>query len=40
MDSFNLQQYLDDIYQQYPEGDRKPLIGITSNYEGMDATLR
>lgn len=40
MDSFNLQQYLDDIYQQYPEGDWKPLIGITSNYEGMDATLR
>ena len=40
MESFNLQQYLDDIYQQYPEGDWKPLIGITSNYEGMDATLR
>ena len=40
MDSFSLQHHLDDIYQQYPEGDWKPLIGITSNYEGMDATLR
>ena len=37
---FNLQEHLDGIYQQYPEGDQRPLIGLTANYEGMDATLR
>ena len=37
---FNLQEHLDGIYQQYPEGDPRPLVGITANFEGMDATLR
>ena len=37
---FNLQEHLDGIYQQNPEGEPRPLIGITANYEGMDATLR
>ena len=37
---FNLQEHLDGIYQQNPEGDPRPLIGITANFEGMDATLR
>ena len=37
---FSLQKHLDSIYQQFPEGNWKPLIGITANYEGLDATLR
>jgi len=37
---FNLQKHLNAVYQQYPEGDPRPLIGITANYEGLDATLR
>ena len=40
MKNFNLQSYLDEIYSTYPEGAHRPIIGITANYEGIDATLR
>ena len=40
MKNFNLQSYLDEIYCTYPEGTHRPIIGITANYEGIDATLR
>jgi len=33
MEKYNLQTYLDDIYGGYPEASRKPVIGITGNYE-------
>ena len=40
MKSFHLNSYLDEIYSTYPEGAHRPIIGITANYEGIDATLR
>ena len=40
MKNFNLQSYLDEIYSTFPEGAHRPIIGITANYEGIDATLR
>lgn len=40
MECFRLQTYLDNIYASYPEAAPRPLIGITSNYTGGDATLR
>lgn len=38
--SFNLQERLDTIYASFPETEHRPIIGITTNYEGIDATLR
>ncbi|MBR6964524.1 MAG: membrane dipeptidase [Prevotella sp.] len=40
MNSFNLQSHLDTIYAAYPEAGRQPIIGITANFAGEDATLR
>lgn len=40
MDKFNLQQHLDETYTSAPSHAYRPLIGITTNHEGIDATLR
>ena len=40
MENFNLQSHLSKIYASFPEGDHRPLIGITSNFTDGDATLR
>lgn len=40
MDSFNLKQHLDSVYRYYPEGRRKPVIGITANVVDGNASLR
>lgn len=39
MSSFNLPSYLDDIYAVFPEGERRPLIGITANHNNGEAQL-
>lgn len=38
--NFSLSASLSDIYQKYPEAERRPIIGITANYSDIDATLR
>ena len=40
MQSFSLQQHLAGIYGKAPENVDRPVVGITTNYEGIDATLR
>lgn len=40
MNAFDLQSHLDSLYATFPEGTRKPLIGITTNFTNGDATLR
>ena len=40
MDCFNIDDHLAGIYATFPETVRKPVIGITANYEDGDATLR
>ena len=40
MNKFNLQQHLDETYTSAPSHTYRPLIGITTNHEGIDATLR
>ena len=40
MNKFNLQQHLDGTYTSAPSHAYRPLIGITTNHEGIDATLR
>ena len=40
MEKFNLESYLDDIYSTYPEANHQPIIGLTSNYSDIDATIR
>ena len=29
-----------DAYSRFPEAKHQPVIGLTANYEGIDATLR
>ena len=40
MNKFNLQQHLNETYTSAPSHAYRPLIGITTNHEGIDATLR
>ncbi len=40
MEDFNLEAHLRDVYSSYPEAKHQPIIGLTANYEGVDATLR
>ncbi|MBO4827391.1 MAG: membrane dipeptidase [Prevotella sp.] len=40
MNHFNLQSHLDAIYAAFPEAGRQPIIGITANFSGEDASLR
>ena len=39
MKSFNLQAHLNKIYAGYPEGERRPVIGITGNFADGNASL-
>ena len=39
MTSFDLNAHLNNIYAAFPEGKRKPIIGITSNFWNGEATL-
>lgn len=40
MNKFNLQQHLNETYTSAPSHAYLPIIGITTNHEGIDATLR
>ena len=40
MDNFDLEAHLKSVYSTFPEASRQPVIGLTANYEGIDATLR
>lgn len=40
MNRFNLDEHLNEFYASFPEGRKKPVIGITANYADGDATLR
>ena len=40
MESFDIQQYINKVYATAPSRSDRPVIGITTNYEGIDATLR
>ena len=40
MKSFDLYSHLDKIYNAAPTDHDRPVVGITTNYEGIDATLR
>ena len=40
MNKFNLQQHLNETHTSAPSHAYRPLIGITTNHEGIDATLR
>lgn len=37
---FNLNHHLEDIYSRFPEGKRKPVVGLTSNHHEIDADIR
>ena len=39
MASFDLNSHLESVYATFPEGKRKPIIGITSNFFEGEATL-
>ena len=40
MKTFCLAKQLDTLYQRYPEGQHRPVVGITANVEDDDYTLR
>ncbi|MBQ8047743.1 MAG: membrane dipeptidase [Prevotella sp.] len=40
MNSYDIEAWLDPIYKRFPEGDWRPVVGITTNYADGDATLR
>ena len=40
MENFDLESHLAGVYSSYPEADHRQTIGLTANYEGIDATLR
>lgn len=39
MENFDLESHLQGVYSAFPEAKHRPLIGLTANYEGIDATL-
>ena len=39
MKRFDLDAYLEGAYSRYPEADRRPVIGITANYEELSCKL-
>lgn len=39
MKNFDLNTYLADVYSRYPEAGRRPVIGITGNYEDLTCKL-
>ena len=38
-EAFDLEGYLREIYARYPEGETKPVIGITGNYDDLTCKL-
>ncbi len=40
METFDLESHLKGAYSSFPEAKHQPVIGITANYEDIDATLR
>lgn len=40
METYNIENHLADFYTASPQMPQCPIIGITANYEGIDATLR
>ena len=40
MNHFDLESHLTAVYATFPEANRRPMIGITTNYSDGDATLR
>ena len=38
--NYNLDAHLAELYESYPEGNNKPIIGITTNFSGQDVTIR
>ena len=39
MSRFDLKSHLDDVYAHFPEADKRPVIGITGNYEDLTCKL-
>ena len=39
MNRFNLQSHLNDVYAHFPEAEKRPIIGITGNYEDLTCKL-
>ena len=39
MSRFDLKSHLNDVYSHYPEADKRPVIGITGNYEDLTCKL-
>ncbi|MBR4898217.1 MAG: membrane dipeptidase [Prevotella sp.] len=39
MNRFSIQEHIDSIYDGYPAGERKPVIGITANYDAQSSKL-
>lgn len=39
MENFNIHSHLEEYDTIFPESEFRPLIGLTANYEGIDATL-
>ena len=39
MSRFELQSHLDDVYAHFPEAEKRPVIGITGNYEDLTCKL-
>lgn len=40
MENFNINTHLEEYDRNFPESAFRPLIGLTTNYEGIDATIR
>lgn len=40
METFDLESHLKGAYSSFPEAMHQPVIGLTANYENIDATLR
>lgn len=38
--NFSLEDKLQSAYSRFPEAEERPIIGLTANYEDIDATLR
>ena len=38
--NYKLDAHLAELYESYPEGNNKPVIGITTNFSGQDVTIR
>ena len=39
MSRFDLKSHLNDVYSHYPEAEKRPIIGITGNYEDLTCKL-